>query len=87
MSILKTFLVSAGLAVSTLGFVALSTPAHACVSCAGIKFNGIDLNGISWNGVRLNGVRLNGLQFNGAQRTGTGNEPATTRVLAVTLPG
>lgn len=86
MCIFKTFLVSAALAASTLGFVAVSGPAHACATCGGIKLNGTVANGLNWNGITWNGMKVNGIQFNGAQQTGNRNEAATVRVLAVTLP-
>lgn len=88
---LKSFLASTLAAAATLGLAAISTPTQACTLCGGVKLNGVRLNGLTWNGlqfncIKWNGMKINGIQFNGAQQAGTGNEAATVRVLAVTLP-
>lgn len=92
----KSFLASAALAVSTLGFVAVSAPAQACTNCGlklnGVETNGLKLNGPTFNGFKINGLSLNGPFFNGIKWNGPilqGTESGTAqsgRFLAITLP-
>ena len=80
MNTFQSFIVSAAVAASTLGFVALSTSAQAGISTCGAwrcGYNGIDLNGLSWNGAVLNGISMQGTALGGVHAGGA---------IAVTLP-
>ena len=85
MKTFKSFIASAAIAISTLGFVAVSAPAHAFpgvviigaggghngVSLQGISLQGVSLQGISLQGVTLQGVTLQGVRLNGMRVNGT----------------
>lgn len=87
----KSLVLSVVTAASTLGVVALSTPAQACEACSiklnGTELNGISLQGVQFNGFQLNGVRLNDIKFNGFRINGTeATGVESGKAIAVTLP-
>lgn len=100
MNLVRSFIVSAALASSTLGLVAMSTSAQAGISTCGawrcgyngielngLNWNGIGLNDIKWNGISLNGYSLNGPTLNGISMQGTAlNGAQAGEAVAVTLP-
>lgn len=66
----KSFTATALTAIATLGFVALSAPAQACLSCNGLKLNGLTFNGPVLQGVTLNGPVIQGISLQGVTLNG-----------------
>ncbi len=60
MKTFKSLVLSVVTAATTLGFVAISAPAQACVGCGGIKLNGPALNGPVIQGPVIQGPVIQG---------------------------